>query len=51
MNTDDPGPFLNSMTSEYQVLVNTFGFDEADFQRIYANTLSARFSARAIIPR
>lgn len=51
INTDDPGPFLNSMTSEYQLLVDTFGFDEADFQRIYANTLSAGFSTRAIISR
>ncbi len=48
INTDDPGPFLNSLTSEYQLLTDTFGFDEADFQRIYANTLSARFSTRAI---
>ena len=51
VNTDDPGPFLNSMMSEYQLLVDTFGFDEAEFQRIYANTLSARFPTRAIIPR
>ena len=51
INTDDPGPFLNSLTSEYQLLVDTFGFDEADFRRIYANALSARFSTRAIIPR
>jgi adenosine deaminase len=44
INTDDPGPFLNSLTSEYQLLVDTFGFDEADFRRVYENTLKARFS-------
>ncbi|HOU12309.1 MAG TPA: hypothetical protein PKZ84_04275 [Anaerolineae bacterium] len=43
VNTDDPGPFLNSMTSEYQLLADVFGFDEADFRRIYENTLKSRF--------
>jgi adenosine deaminase len=43
VNTDDPGPFLNSLTSEYQLLADTFGFDEADFRRVYENTLGARF--------
>jgi adenosine deaminase len=43
INTDDPGPFLNSLTSEYQLLVDTFGFDEADFRQAYANTIAARF--------
>ncbi len=43
VNTDDPGPFLNSLTSEYQLLADTFGFDEADFRQIYENTLKSRF--------
>ena len=44
INTDDPGPFENSMTSEYALLAKTFNFDEADFARIYENTIAARFS-------
>lgn len=43
INTDDPGPFENSMDSEYQLLVDVFGFDTQDFERIYQNTLRARF--------
>ena len=44
INTDDPGPFLNSLMSEYQLLAGVFGFDEADFQQIYENTLKSRFT-------
>ena len=43
INTDDPGPFENSMESEYQLLVDLFGFKHQDFERIYQNTLAARF--------
>ena len=43
VNTDDPGPFECSMESEYETLSKAFGFDDSDFQRIYAQTLEARF--------
>jgi adenosine deaminase len=43
VNTDDPGPFECSLESEYELLADTFGFDEGDWQRIYANSLAARF--------
>ena len=43
VNTDDPGPFECSLESEYALLADTFGFDEGDWQRIYANSLAARF--------
>ena len=43
VNTDDPGPFQCSMSSEYELLATTFDFTEADFLKIYENSLSARF--------
>jgi adenosine deaminase len=43
VNTDDPGAFGCSIASEYELLVRVFGFDESDFQRIYANSLASRF--------
>jgi len=43
VNTDDPGPFECSLESEYELLADTFGFDEGDWQRIYENSLAARF--------
>jgi adenosine deaminase len=43
VNTDDPGPFECSLESEYALLAETFGFDEGDWQRIYDNSLAARF--------
>jgi adenosine deaminase len=43
INTDDPGPFECSLESEYELLVSMFGFDGGDFERLYANTLAARF--------
>jgi adenosine deaminase len=46
VNTDDPGPFENSMESEYQLLVDLFGFERQDFERIYQNSLAARFQPR-----
>ena len=45
INTDDPGPFECSMESEYELLSRVFGFEESDFQRIYDNSLAARFQA------
>lgn len=43
INTDDPGPFRNSMNGEYQLAADLFGFNATDFQRIYDNALAARF--------
>ncbi len=43
VNTDDPGIFRCSMDSEYELLTNTFGFNQDDFQKIYENSLNARF--------
>ena len=45
VNTDDPGPFECSMASEYELLADAFGFDEQDFERVYVNSLGARFRA------
>jgi adenosine deaminase len=42
-NTDDPGAFECSMTSECELLARTFGFQEADFRKIAAASLNARF--------
>ena len=43
INTDDPGAFECSMNSEYQLLADHFGFQAADFERVYQNSLQARF--------
>jgi len=44
INTDDPGPFENSLESEFALLAEKFGFDEADFRRVFENSLAARFA-------
>lgn len=43
VNTDDPGAFGCSMNSEYALLSEVFGFEEADFERLYVNSMKARF--------
>jgi adenosine deaminase len=43
VNTDDPGPFECSLESEHELLERIFGFTNSDFQRIFDNTLKARF--------
>ena len=43
INTDDPGAFECSLSSEYQLLARTFGFEEEEFGRIRQNALQARF--------
>ncbi len=45
INTDDPGPLGCSMESEYELLSEVFGFENDDFQRIYVNSLAARFQS------
>ena len=47
INTDDPGAFECSMESEYQLLTQTFGFEEEDFKRVGENTFNARFGMKA----
>jgi adenosine deaminase len=46
INTDDPGPFACSMTSELALLADTFGFGTADFARIFDRTMQAAFVDR-----
>jgi adenosine deaminase len=46
INTDDPGAFACSMTSEFERVADTFGFGAADFDRIYENTMKAAFADR-----
>jgi adenosine deaminase len=46
INTDDPGAFECSMTSECQLLADVFGFEEADFAKMKENALGARFQRR-----
>ncbi len=43
INTDDPGAFGCSMNGEYELLAEELDFTRADFERVYANTLAARF--------
>jgi adenosine deaminase len=43
VNTDDPGPFGCSMTSELALLERELGFDERDFARIREHAWAARF--------
>jgi adenosine deaminase len=50
ISTDDPGPFENSMASEYGLLERLFGFDEEDFRCIYTHSLAARFQSRLRVP-
>ena len=43
VNTDCPGIFECSMESEYELLTKLFAFEEGDFQKVFANSLTARF--------
>ena len=44
IHTDDPGPFGCSLTSEYQLVADTFGFGDADFARMLAAAKRAAFA-------
>lgn len=46
INTDDPGPFECTISSEYQLAADTFGFSDADFARVHADTMAAAFRGR-----
>lgn len=43
INSDDPGVFLCSVESEYQLAIDVFGFTEDDLLQISHNALAARF--------
>jgi adenosine deaminase len=43
INTDDPGAFNSTLTSELQLLADVFGFTVDDFERIARDALAARF--------
>jgi adenosine deaminase len=46
INTDDPGPFACSMNSEFQLVRDTFHFDETHFARIFQSARKAAFAGR-----
>lgn len=46
INTDDPGPFQCSMTSEYGLAAQVFGFTERDLWKVCSNAIGARFQER-----
>lgn len=44
INTDDPGPFECSLTSEFELVQRTFGFTDGDFERVFQSALRAGFA-------
>ena len=46
VNTDDPGPFSCSLTSEFELLQRELGFGLPDFSRIRENSWRSRFGQR-----
>lgn len=46
INTDDPGPFACSLTSELTLVADAFGFGEPELARIFDNTIAAAFADR-----
>lgn len=46
INTDDPGPFACSMTSELELVADSFGFGAADLARIFDHTMQGAFADR-----
>jgi adenosine deaminase len=46
INTDDPGPFECTLTSELELVRDVFGFGVEDFARILRATKKAAFAAR-----
>ena len=51
VNTDDPGALDCTMDSEFQLLIENFGFGEVEFSRIFADSLAARFAPELRYPR
>jgi adenosine deaminase len=50
INSDDPGVFGCSIESEYRLVTEVFNFDEADWMRVYRNSLASRFQKTLRIP-
>jgi adenosine deaminase len=50
INTDDPGAFECSLSTEYAHVANTFGFSSSDFSAIFRQALSARFVQKLRYP-
>jgi adenosine deaminase len=46
INTDDPGAFDCSMTTEYRHAVENFGFTSEDFRQVFRDSLAARFTPK-----
>ncbi|HEX8106266.1 MAG TPA: hypothetical protein VF516_01005 [Kofleriaceae bacterium] len=46
VNTDDPGAFQCSLTSELELVARRFGLSRADLLAIHADTVAAGFGAR-----
>ena len=49
-NTDDPGAFACSMNSEYELLVDEFGFTAEELDVLRRNALAARFQPQLRVP-
>lgn len=45
VNTDDPGASRQSLSDEYQLLADQFGFTDADFARLFEQTMAARWGS------
>jgi aminodeoxyfutalosine deaminase len=50
INTDDPGAFECSLSSEYGRLADVFAFSDADFSAVFRQSLSARFARKLRYP-
>ena len=46
INTDDPGPFACSMSSELALVHRVFGYGEDEFRRVHEAVMAARFAGR-----
>lgn len=46
VNTDDPGAFRCSMTSELDLVARQFGLEQSDLLAVHANTVAAGFAGR-----
>jgi adenosine deaminase len=46
INTDDPGPFACSMSSELALVHRVFGYGEAELRRVHQAAMAARFAGR-----
>ena len=49
VNTDEPGPFACSLTSELELLEQELGFTPSDFARIRNDAWRSRFGSRSTL--